>query len=110
MSMEETTQQNAAFVEETTYSAQSMKDQTKDLFQQVEALKFEQVKRLYGGLTQPVRGTEKSPARPVVHGNGNKTAVRKPGAGKAMEYKEPVGVAAGNGKDRCSSGDEFKEF
>ena len=114
MSMDETTQQNAALVEETTSAAQSMKEQAKELLQQVEVFKVNQIEGHHAGhgvvKHDSPRSVNKPPVKPVTHSNGPRMTAKKSVAGKPMEHKESVGVAAGNGKDRRSTGDEFEEF
>jgi methyl-accepting chemotaxis protein len=56
------------------------------------------------------RPAAKPMAKPAVHGTGSKVGAKKPAVGKSVEHKQPAGVAAGNGKDRHSSGDDFEEF
>jgi methyl-accepting chemotaxis protein len=111
LSMDETTQQNAALVEETTSAAQSMKEQAKELMSQVEVFKINQAEGQHAAAKRDVpRPAAKPPVKPAALGNGAKVGLRKPPAGKPMERKSPVGVAAGNGKDRHSASDEFEEF
>ncbi|MEC4889546.1 MAG: methyl-accepting chemotaxis protein [Nitrospira sp.] len=94
MQMDETTQQNAALVEETTSASQSMKAQAQELMRQVEAFKV------------TVNG-------PGAKGEGPGTrvkAVAKPVVQKAapQESPKPAGVASGNG--HAAKKDEFEEF
>jgi methyl-accepting chemotaxis protein len=111
MQMDETTQQNAALVEETTSAAQSMKEQAKELMQQVEVFKTAQSQNYQPAQAmtkrEAPRPVSRPPVKPVV---GSKPLAKKPFAAKSAEHKGSVGVAAGNGKDRRSSGDEFEEF
>jgi methyl-accepting chemotaxis protein len=113
MSMDETTQQNAALVEETTAAAQSMKEQAKELLQQVEVFKTAQSGAPHAVHTAAKRGIPrlvgKPPVKPVSHGSGTKM-LNKTTAGVSAESQEPVGVAAGNGKDRRHEEAEFEEF
>jgi methyl-accepting chemotaxis protein len=102
MAMDETTQQNAALVEETTSAAQSMKEQAKELLQQVAIFNTGQAEEPQRGPAFAKRVV--SQPRPKLPG---KTAMP---AGKRMQAKAPVAVAAGNGKGHSSSGDEFEEF
>ncbi|CAE6776092.1 methyl-accepting chemotaxis protein [Nitrospira defluvii] len=107
MQMDETTQQNAALVEETTSASQSMKDQAKELMSQMEVF----VVNASEGHA-PVRtaaSSARTAGKPAV-------AVTKPGlkkpsfSAKPSEIKQPVGVAAGNGHDRHKKDDDFEEF
>lgn len=106
MQMDETTQQNAALVEETTSASQSMKDQAKELMSQMEMF-------VVGSAGAPVPSRvpagAHSPAKPVAA--APKLGLKKPAvAGKPQEAKQPTGVAAGNGHDRRKKDDDFEEF
>ena len=106
MQMDETTQQNAALVEETTSASQSMKDQAKELMSQMEMF----VVNSAGAPSQArVSAGMKSAAKPVAA--APKLGLKKPGvSGKPAEAKQPAGVAAGNGHDRRKKEDDFEEF
>jgi methyl-accepting chemotaxis protein len=121
--MDQTTQQNAALVEEATSSGQHMTTQAKELMRQFESFKVDvsegqkaampsvaqirddhaiSVHNVYGELEQ---GAVPSP-KPV-----SKLQARNVVASsKAEIHDEPVGVDAGNGKDRRSKEAEFEEF
>ncbi|OQW33624.1 MAG: hypothetical protein A4E19_04370 [Nitrospira sp. SG-bin1] len=114
LSMDETTQQNAALVEETTSAAQSMKEQAKELLQQVEVFKVEQTEGAppthAAGKRDGLRPAVKAPVKPVAQA-GLKTAAKPSAlAAKRMPSKVPAAVAAGNGKEPHSAGDDFEEF
>lgn len=106
MQMDETTQQNAALVEETTSASQSMKDQAKELMSQMEMFIVNSAE------TQaPARvvAAVKSPVKPVAA--APKLGLKKPVvSAKPGEAKQPVGVSAGNGHDRRKKDDDFEEF
>ena len=110
MSMDETTQQNAALVEQTTSASQSMKEQAKGLMQQVAAFKIDQTgSRGTAALSGHPRVPRVESVRPSVQASrpklpGKKPAEPRPGAATA------VGVTSGTGKERGSHGDEFEEF
>ena len=108
--MDETTQQNAALVEETTSAAQSMKDQAQELMRQVEVFKIAQSEGHHAARASVSQASPGPAVKPVTKPAVGKVAVKKPVAGKSVEHKQPAGVAAGNGKDRHSSGDDFEEF
>ena len=111
MSMDETTQQNAALVEETTSAAQSMRKQARELMQQVQGFKTDEADRsaVAPKLTQP--GGYHAVSRPVAQVHSPKAGLKKLVVAKPVFCKEPAGAVAGNGKDRhSSSGDDFKEF
>ena len=106
MQMDETTQQNAALVEEATSASQSMKEQAKELMRQVDSFKM---------IGRGQEGHARSSAAPAAHrpslpssGPVKKPLFKKPSS--SMTAAEPVGVAAGNGKDRRSKEAEFEEF
>ena len=116
MQMDETTQQNAALVEETTSASQSMKDQARELMRQVEVFKTNgtsdasHVKREAHTSRGASDSGTKHVSRTTLHAIP-KPMVKKPlGGAKPAEGKEPVGVAAGNGKDRRHKEAEFEEF
>jgi methyl-accepting chemotaxis protein len=106
MQMDETTQQNAALVEETTSASQSMKDQARELTSQMEAFIVGSVEnqaptRVPAGAKSQVKAVTAAP----------KPGLKKPGvSGKPGEAKQPVGVSAGNGHDRRKKDDDFEEF
>jgi methyl-accepting chemotaxis protein len=104
MQMDETTQQNAALVEEATSASQSMKEQAKELIRSVEVFKTVQAK---GHLTTHVGPRETQPvtAKPTARVHEPKPMDKKP-----TEKHEPVGVAASNGKDRSANSGDFEEF
>ncbi|MBX3304019.1 MAG: MCP four helix bundle domain-containing protein [Nitrospira sp.] len=107
MQMDETTQQNAALVEETTSASQSMKEQIKGLLQQIKVFKVKE-----RGGESPVRHAavmNRSLSDSVVRPS-TASAVPKPSPIKREETKPLAGVSSGNGKDRRSTGDEFEEF
>ncbi|CUS31474.1 methyl-accepting chemotaxis protein [Candidatus Nitrospira nitrificans] len=99
MSMDETTQQNAALVEETTSASQSMKDQAKELMHQVEVFKVAQGEGASASSTPAGRDRSrlapKSPARTSAQASS-------PSAGR----KTMTAAANGNAKSR----EEFEEF
>ena len=107
MQMDETTQQNAALVEEATSASQSMKEQARALMHQV------------GSFKVTVNG-QKSSARPAVAPVTHKPSITSPKPVKKPLFKkpevshttvlEPVGVASGNGKDRRQKDSDFEEF
>ena len=107
MQMDETTQQNAALVEETTSASQSMKDQAKELMTQIEVFVVNSA-----GTQAPARHTGSSVKTPVKAGAvAPKPALKKPGfSPKPGDAKEPAGVGAGNGHDRRKKDDDFEEF
>jgi len=111
MQMDETTQQNAALVEEATSASQSMKEQAVELMRQVNFFKLtgtgaERSGRPSGGAArQDLPATTHKPvakptAKSAAHATGHKPAA-----------KEPVGVGGGgNGQDRRRKEDDFEEF
>ena len=100
MQMDETTQQNAALVEEATSASQSMKEQAKSLMSQVGSFKMTQ-----SGAIRTVTAQKSAPSSA-----GPRPLIRKPlGSHKSGAQSEPVAVASSNGKDRRQK-DEFEEF
>ncbi len=109
MQMDETTQQNAALVEEATSASQSMKEQARELMSQVATFKM-----TGNGQESHGRPSAASTAhKPSLTSSGpvKKPLFKKPAApSKAVAHQEPVGVGAGNGKDRRQQDGEFEEF
>ena len=106
MQMDETTQQNAALVEETTSASQSMKDQAKELMSQMDVF----VVNSSGGHTSarnavPAARTATKPGITAA-----KPVLKKPTFSSKSTDAKPVGVAAGNGHDRHKKDDDFEEF
>ncbi len=104
MQMDETTQQNAALVEETTSASQSMKEQAKELMRQVAVFKVS------GTGSAPPRAV---PVRAQQRGQAPRGDTKKgdsPRSAKKEASPQPAAVAAGNGHDRRAKGDEFEEF
>jgi methyl-accepting chemotaxis protein len=107
MQMDETTQQNAALVEEATSASQSMREQAQGLMRQVASFKITgsgQNSPAPASVVQTGHRPHASTTRPV-----KKPLFKKPGASHTPAQK-PVGVAAGNGKDRGWKDSEFEEF
>ncbi|MDR4474134.1 MAG: methyl-accepting chemotaxis protein [Nitrospira sp.] len=107
MQMDETTQQNAALVEETTSASQSMKDQARELMSQMDVFVVNASEGHAPGRTAvPSARTAGKPAVAAT-----KPGLKKPSfSAKPAETKKPVGVAAGNGHDRHKKDDDFEEF
>ena len=115
--LDETTQNNAALVEETAAAAQSMKDQAAELLREVETFKVsgeEEHAAHHSGyqFTRELPGISSKPSR---RAGGHTLLARSPmrqaeQAAQSDEQKEPVGVASGNGKDRRGKEDEYVEF
>jgi methyl-accepting chemotaxis protein len=109
MQMDETTQQNAALVEEATSASQSMKEQARELMGQVAAFKLTQTgqeQRQQSSVVQPARKPVAPSAGPMKKPLFNKPAL----TAKRVEVKEAVPVGASNGKDRRQQNSEFEEF
>lgn len=102
MQMDQTTQQNAALVEQAASSAQSMQHQAASLQREVDFFKTS-VSSEAGA--SALRQSE-APAKPVA------PAARKSNpAPVSRETLEPVGVGTGNGATRAAgSTDDFEEF
>ena len=106
MQMDETTQQNAALVEETTSASQSMKDQAKELMSQMDVF----VVNSSGGHTSARNAAPaaKTTTKPGI--TAAKPVLKKPTFSSKSADAKPVGVAAGNGHDRHKKDDDFEEF
>lgn len=110
MQMDQSTQQNAALVEEATSASQSMKQQAGTLLEQVAFFKTDEdgVGRVSRVTPAFKRGTghSRNVAKPVSTTATAKNLV-KPSAPPA----QPVGVGSSNGHDqRSKKGDFFEEF
>ncbi|MEP6889265.1 MAG: methyl-accepting chemotaxis protein, partial [Nitrospirota bacterium] len=110
MQMDETTQQNAALVEETTSASQSMKDQAKELMRQVEVFKTNGTGAASHVKREASDSALKYAARTALHATPKPMGKKPVGGAKSQEDTEPGGVAAGNGKDRRQKESEFEEF
>jgi methyl-accepting chemotaxis protein len=95
MQMDETTQQNAALVEETTSASQSMKEQAQELMRQVGSFKMTGSGREKPDASES--GTKRA-SRTTLHASRDTRPA----------HQEPVG--ASNGKDRRQKDSEFEEF
>jgi methyl-accepting chemotaxis protein len=113
--MDETTQQNAALVEETTSAAQSMKEQAVGLMRQVNDFKLAGAGGNQAG-SMPARQETRAVASPAAKtvGNGKRAgAAVRPKAATSHAHeaeKDLVGVAGANGQDRRRKDEEFEEF
>jgi len=128
MQMDQTTQQNAELVEETTSASQSMREQSKALMKQVGVFKLavsEEIKAVMPLVAEFRENT----ARTIhtFYGEPEQTGTREAlGVGVKREasgsgtndasrttlhaHQKPDGVAAGNTKDRRRKEEEFEEF
>jgi methyl-accepting chemotaxis protein len=123
MHMDQTTQQNAALVEETTAASQSMRAQAQALMKQVKAFKINiseaqkagmapvaelranTAKTIHAFYGEPELSTDSSQTRLI---NGREQHGVAPS--KTERREEPAGVAAGAGQDRRRMEEEFEEF
>jgi len=111
MSMDESTQQNAALVEETTSAAQSMKGQARDLMEQVETFKFAQSENAQTGSKVVKRDLPRLVPKSASKGAGDhRTAGKAPVGSMKSQGKAGAALAVGNGRDRRVANDEFDEF
>ncbi len=107
MQMDETTQQNAALVEEATSASQSMKEQARALMRQVGAFKMaggRQVSQAQSSVAPPTHKPSLMPSGPT------KKPLFKKSSAPYTTAPEPVAVASGNGQDRRQQAGEFEEF
>jgi methyl-accepting chemotaxis protein len=104
MAMDETTQQNAALVEETTSAAQSMKEQAKELTRQMAVFKVSAAGAALAGIQSKPKGqpVPSLSQRAHVPGQGAKKA--------AGQSRTPVAVGGGQSTSLPSGGDDFEEF
>jgi methyl-accepting chemotaxis protein len=107
MQMDETTQQNAALVEEATSASQSMKEQARALMQQVGAFKMTGGRQL-SQVRSSVVPTAHTPSLPSAAPT-RKSLFKKLSA-PYTPAPELAAVASGNGQDRRQHNSEFEEF
>ena len=122
MQMDETTQQNAALVEEATSASQCMTEQAQELMRQVDSFKInvsEEKKAAMPTVAQVRKETARTihtvfgkpeqgavpPPKPLFKAMGRKFVAPS----KAEIRREPAGVGIGNGKDRRQKDSEFEE-
>ena len=109
LQMDQSTQQNAALVEEATSASQSMKQQAEALLEQVAFFKTDEE-----GSGQRSHGTKDSKGetiRPASVGKHLRPSAKAPRPVKtpATPTSQPVGVGSSNGHDRRQSDDDFFE-
>jgi len=123
MHMDQTTQQNAALVEETTAASQSMRAQSQALMKQVKSFKINvsegqkaamapvadlranTAKTIHAFFGEPEQSTDSSQTRLI---NGREQHGVAPS--KAERRDQPAGVAAGAGQERRRMDEKFEEF
>ena len=110
MQMDQTTQQNAALVEQITASSQGMKGQASTLLDQVAFFKLEKESNQADSKVSSVNQTAKGnqPSSPSQKNDHSKPA-NPMKAQKAALPKELVGVHAGNGHEQRKREDDFFE-
>jgi len=109
LQMDQSTQQNAALVEEATSASQSMKQQAEALLEQVAFFKTDEE-----GSGQRSHGTKDSKGetiRPVSVGKHLRPSAKatRPVKTPATPASQPWGVGSSNGHDRRQSDDDFFE-
>ncbi len=114
MQMDQTTQQNAALVEEATSASQSMKQQASELLQQVAFFRFEE-ERTHSTAFSGKKSFQRSRgevAKNPSSGAGQVAHTRHSLGGAAGgEALQPVGAGSSNGHDqRKAEKDMFEEF
>jgi methyl-accepting chemotaxis protein len=112
MHMDQTTQQNAALVEETTAASQSMREQSKALMRQVKSFKLN-VSEAKKAALAPVVDLRANTAKTIhaIYGEEESGAdSSRTSPSKAERRDQPAGVASGNGQDRRRMEEEFEEF
>jgi methyl-accepting chemotaxis protein len=104
MQMDETTQQNAALVEEATSASQSMKEQAKELMNQVAAFKLTQTGQ------EPQQRSGAVAHKPTLSSGPMKKPLLKNPVASPAPVLGSAAMASGNGKDRRQTDSEFEEF
>jgi methyl-accepting chemotaxis protein len=110
--MDQTTQQNASLVEETTSASQSMRAQAQALMKQVKSFKINVSEGQRAALA-PVVEFRANTAKTIhaIYGEEESGAdSSRKRSSKAERHDEPAGVAAGYGQDRRRIEEEFEEF
>ena len=110
MQMDETPQQTAALVEETTSASQSMKDQARALMRQVAVFKINGMRDASPTKRDTFESETTHASRMTRHATPKPMGKKPLGGVNPAGDKEPAGVAIGNGKDRRSTEAEFEEF
>jgi methyl-accepting chemotaxis protein len=105
MQMDETTQQNAALVEETTSASQSMKEQARELMQQVDVFKINGTIQASSEKHKSATHYAPQAAHPAIPNPMVNTLIA---SSSHAEDKKPVGVGAK--KDSRMNEEEFEEF
>lgn len=108
--MDETTQQNAALVEESASASEGMQQQAAELLKLVEFFKVDEDQ--HGGVSvlhtgRPAVSAAAPPSKPAAPKSTAKKLAPKP---PQAEPPQPVGVGLGNGHDRRRKDDTFEEF
>jgi methyl-accepting chemotaxis protein len=102
MAMDDTTQQNAALVEQLTSASQSMKTQAQELLRHIDIFKFDETGRRHDRQD----GSSKAQDRESMTGGSFHRAVDW----AASRPQEPVGVAGQTNGSRSAGMEEFDEF
>jgi methyl-accepting chemotaxis protein len=102
MAMDDTTQQNAALVEQLTSASQSMKAQAQELLRHIEIFKFDERGRRHDRQDGSSKAQDKEP---TARGSSHKAVDRA-----ASRSQEPVGVAGQTDGSRSAGMEEFDEF
>ncbi len=116
LAMDKATQQNVALVEETTSSAQSMKEQANELLRQVAEFRtrdlHESDERAGVSLTvSHSRESVQPRERAMTHSSSPVRPSKVPQRGATASARPvPASLAAGKGKNANEFGDEFQEF
>jgi methyl-accepting chemotaxis protein len=121
--MDQTTQQNAALVEETTSASQCLTGQAKELMGMVASFKIKvseeekaemptvaSVRRATAEAIHTVYGAPEEGAVPSPKSEYSPVGAKAVAPSKAESRYEGASVAAGNGKDRRQLDSEFEEF
>ncbi len=113
MQMDETTQQNAALVEQSAAASEGMQQQASHLQKLVTVFKVSAPSASAVDRPAPERtptAAKKHMTQLVDSPAAHSTARTYPSTGTSRRVSEPVGIAAGNGHDRRRRDDDFEEF
>ncbi|MCP9469098.1 MAG: hypothetical protein NNA31_03750, partial [Nitrospira sp.] len=102
MAMDDTTQQNAALVEQLTSASQSMKTQAQELRRHIEIFKFDETGRRQDRQDGGSKAQDKEPA--------TRSSFREAVERVASRLQEPVGTAGQTDRSRSAGMEEFDEF
>lgn len=108
MAMDETTQQNAALVEETTSASQSMRSQATELLRRMELFKIQKMSEVEKAESVAIASVRENTARSIDRAyNTRERKPERPRPPRTSAPKKPMVVAGGNAS---RGSEEFEEF